>query len=74
MLAESNLYKTVFEATNVGMAIADLSGGFIQVNKSLCNFLGYTKEELENKTFKEISYETDLKEDLHHIDGMTPIL
>lgn len=68
MLAESNLYKTVFEATNVGMAIADLSGGFIQVNKSLCNFLGYTKEELENKTFKEISYETDLKEDLHHIE------
>lgn len=68
MLAESNLYKTVFEATNVGMAIADLSGRFIQVNKSLCNFLGYTKEELESKTFKEISYETDLKEDLHHIE------
>ncbi|MCX6077863.1 MAG: PAS domain S-box protein [Campylobacterales bacterium] len=68
MIIELNLYKTIFEEVNVGMSIADLSGGFIQVNKSLCDFLGYTKEELETKTFKEISYEADLKEDLLHIE------
>ncbi|WP_345993361.1 PAS domain S-box protein [Sulfurimonas sp. HSL-1716] len=67
-MADTSVYKTIFEMTNVGMAIADLSGGFIQVNKSLCDLLGYTKEELQNRTFQEISHASDLKEDLHHIE------
>lgn len=67
-MSESNIYEAIFETTNVGMAIAEISGRFIKVNKSLCDFLGYTKEELQGKTFQEISYETDLKEDLRHID------
>lgn len=67
-MSESNIYEAIFETTNVGMAVAEISGKFIKVNKSLCDFLGYAKEELQNKTFQEISYETDLKEDLRHID------
>lgn len=65
-----SLYQDIFEASDVGMVIADLSGRLTKVNQSLCDCLGYTKEELESKTFHEITYEADLKKDLYHIDAI----
>ncbi|QOP40367.1 GGDEF domain-containing protein [Sulfurimonas marina] len=63
----SVIYKSIFENVDVGMAIADTSGQFIKVNKKLCDLLEYTKEELQNKTFQEITFPDDLENNLKHI-------
>jgi PAS domain S-box-containing protein len=40
-------FRVAFEQATVGMAMIDLcTGGFVQVNQALCDFLGYTQEEL----------------------------
>lgn len=61
------IYKVIFENINVGMAIVDSSGQFIKVNQQLCNLLGYKQEELEHKTFQDITYSDDLDNSLKHI-------
>ncbi|QOP40362.1 PAS domain S-box protein [Sulfurimonas marina] len=66
-MSDLGIYQTVFNKTNIGMAIVDQSGKLINVNKSLCDFLGYTKEELQNKTFREITYEADLEESVKNL-------
>ncbi|WP_083158016.1 PAS domain S-box protein [Allomuricauda sp. CP2A] len=53
-----------FENSSIGMALVALDGTFMQVNKSLCNSLGYSSEELLNLTFQDITHPDDLEIDL----------
>ena len=53
-------FRTIFEQTAVGIVTADVNGGFMQMNDSFCNMLGYTREELFEKRIKEITYPNDL--------------
>ena len=39
-------YRGAFEYAGTGMALATATGEFLQVNQALCNFLGYSREEL----------------------------
>jgi two-component system cell cycle sensor histidine kinase/response regulator CckA len=39
-------FRTLFESAGDGMAIHDLDGRFVDVNQCLCEYLGYTREEL----------------------------
>ena len=54
------LFRGAFDDAAVGMALNDLDGRFIQVNRSLCGMLGYTEEELLSRTFRDISHPDDL--------------
>ncbi len=54
------LFRGAFDDAAVGMALNDLDGRFIQVNRSLCEMLGYTEEELLSRTFRDISHPDDL--------------
>jgi PAS domain S-box-containing protein len=54
------LFKLVFEYSNVGKSITSL-GGKIMVNEAFCNLLGYKKEELHNKKWQEITHPDDLE-------------
>src|SRR5215210_1918033 len=54
------LFRGAFDDAAVGMALNDLDGRFIQVNRSLCEMLGYTEEELLRLTFRDISHPEDL--------------
>jgi len=47
-------FKSVFEAANVGKSITQI-GGQINVNKAFADMLGYTQEELRNKTWQELT-------------------
>ncbi len=54
------VFRTVFELAAAGKAIVDQSTGrFIQVNKRLCDMLGYTAQELLQKTTADITYPED---------------
>ena len=54
------LFRSAFDDAAVGMALNSLDGRFTQVNRSLCEMLGYTEEELLRRTFKDISHPEDL--------------
>jgi PAS domain S-box-containing protein len=61
-------FREAFENSAIGMGVVSLAGKYLQVNQSLCNILGYTKEELLTKTFQEITHPDDLEEDLKLVD------
>ena len=52
-------FRLTFEMAPIGMAISSLKGKFQRVNSALCDALGYTKEELLEVSFAEISHPED---------------
>lgn len=51
--------RTAFNQAAVGMAQAELNGKFEQVNQRMADILGYTPEELCQRTFLEITHPDD---------------
>ncbi|RYG09140.1 MAG: PAS domain S-box protein, partial [Chitinophagaceae bacterium] len=57
-------FEKIFDHAAVGIArINSKSGYILEVNNYLCNFLGYTEEELMQTKIKSIIYPDDLEED-----------
>jgi PAS domain S-box-containing protein len=54
-------FRATFEQAAVGIAHTALDGRWLRVNHKLCDILGYTREELLEKTFEEITYPDDLE-------------
>lgn len=52
------------------MAIVSLTGHWIKVNKSLCNLVEYSEDELLNLKFQDITHRDDLQQDLSKIDKL----
>lgn len=64
-LSENELaLRLIQENAPIGMAIVSLSGELLQVNKAMCEITGYNKNELQGRTFQEITYPDDLDGDL----------
>src|SRR5262249_28360237 len=57
-------FRGAFDSAAVGMALVAPDGRFLQVNRSLCELVGYSEEELLAKTFQEITHPDDLEADL----------
>lgn len=55
-------WRSVFESSAVGVALADLNGRFIATNPVFQRMLGYTEDELEKLTFLDITHEEHLEE------------
>ena len=53
------LYRQTFQLAASGIAHVGLDGRFLQVNRSLCEILGYTEGELVGRSVKEISHPED---------------
>ncbi|HET7672710.1 MAG TPA: PAS domain S-box protein, partial [Burkholderiales bacterium] len=59
-LAESERrFRQTFELAASGMAHVDLGGRFIDVNRKLCDMLGYTEAELLGRSVKDVSHPDD---------------
>ena len=56
-------FRRAFEDAPIGMAVADLTGRFLEVNQALCVITGYTAEELTGTTFSSITHPDDLAAD-----------
>jgi PAS domain S-box-containing protein len=53
-------FKEVFETANVGKSLTLLTGE-IDVNQAFCDLLGYTRDELKNKTWQELTPPGDIE-------------
>ncbi|WP_377480177.1 MAG: PAS domain S-box protein [Microcoleus anatoxicus] len=63
-------FRATFEQAAVGMAQANLEGKLLLVNQKLCEILGYSRTELSEKNFKEITFPEDLEPELHHLQRL----
>lgn len=57
-------FRGNFENAAIGMALLSRKGQWLRVNKTLCDIVGYTPEELSQLTFLDISHKEDLDLDL----------
>lgn len=60
-------FRATFEQAAVGIAHVGLAGQWLRVNRKLCEIVGYSPEELTQKTFQDITHEPDLAQDLEHV-------
>lgn len=52
--------RAMFNQAAVGMAIADLDGRFQQLNQKFAQILGYTRAELQQLTFEQLTHPEDI--------------
>lgn len=69
ILVESeNRFRSAFEDSAIGMGLTSImeesKGKWLKVNKSLCDMLGYTQDELLSRNFMQITHPDDLPRDL----------
>jgi len=57
-------FRVTFEQAAVGIAHVGLNGQWLRVNQKLCDIVGYTREELSQRTFQDITHPEDLDSDL----------
>jgi len=68
--AESR-FRTIFEQAAVGVALVETATGrFVRVNERYCSLLGYSAEELMQKTFEEVTHPDDLLRDTENMQRM----
>lgn len=53
-------FRGAFEHSAIGVALFDLSGKWMRVNKGLCNMLGYSEEELVKRRFQDLTHPDDI--------------
>lgn len=46
-------FRNAMEYSAIGMALVGTEGQWLQTNKALCQFLGYSQEELRGLTFQQ---------------------
>src|SRR5271157_478831 len=56
-------FRAIFEQAAIGMADSSLDARFIRVNQRFCKILGYSREELLGRTFRDITHPDDLARD-----------
>ena len=59
-------FHGAFDNTPVGMALVDLEGRYLQVNRAMREILGYTEEEFLDITFQEITYPEDYEKSMSY--------
>jgi PAS domain S-box-containing protein len=61
-------FRAFFERSMVGMATTSPAKGWMEVNQALCDILGYSREELLQKTWVELTHPDDIAADETEFD------
>ena len=70
-LQESEVrFRGTFENAAVGIAHVDAEGRFLLVNDKLCEIVGYTRDELLVRTFRDVTHPEDLKPSIEHFHSL----
>ncbi len=54
-------FRSIFELAGAGMHTAAPDGRYLHVNKAFCDFLGYTADELAERTVADVTHPDDLE-------------
>ncbi len=57
-------FRSYFQLGQVGMVITSPEKGWIEANDAVCRILGYSRKELQELTWAELTYSPDLEADL----------
>ncbi len=57
-------WHAAFDDAAIGMAIVNLDGSWVEVNRAVCRIVGYSREELQETTFQKLTHPDDLEADL----------
>ncbi|TVQ96822.1 MAG: PAS domain S-box protein [Desulfovibrionales bacterium] len=63
-------FRNAFEYSAIGMALVSPEGRCLKVNSRFSAFFGYTEDELERKTFRDLTHPDDLDSDLKFVQRM----
>lgn len=63
-------YRTIFDQAAVGIEQVTLDGGVLEVNRRLCDLLGYSPDELRKMSFRDYSHPQHLAEEDLLIQGV----
>lgn len=70
-LSESEArFRAIFDQAAVGIARVAPDGTWLEVNRKVCNILGYSREELLARRFQDVTHPDDLNADLHYVQQM----
>jgi PAS domain S-box-containing protein len=64
------LFEETFEQAAVGFSNLSFDGKYIKINKKFADILGYSKEELIEKSIEDITHPEDLEEDLRNLKNL----
>jgi PAS domain S-box-containing protein len=66
MIARSSarLLETAFDRAPIGMSVVGVDGRWLRVNDAYCQMLGYEREELLGKTFRDLTHPDDVDQDV----------
>jgi PAS domain S-box-containing protein len=64
LAAAEERWRLTIDNAPVGIALVSLEGKFMRVNEALCHILGYSAEELLERTFQDLTHPDDLEADL----------
>jgi PAS domain S-box-containing protein len=68
--ANEERFRNIFEQAAVGIAHVALDGRFLRVNQKLADIAGYSREELQERTFHDITFPEDLDTDVTYVQQL----
>ncbi|ETW10950.1 signal transduction histidine kinase [Roseivivax marinus] len=70
LLESERMFRATFENAAIGVAHVAPDGTWMRVNEKLCEIVGYTRAELNEMSFQEITHPDDLETDLGFLTRM----
>jgi PAS domain S-box-containing protein len=63
-------FRGAFEHAAIGMALVAPDGHWLRVNRALCEIVGYSEQELLERSFQDLTHPDDLATDLRRMNQM----
>lgn len=63
-------FDRAFDQAGIGMALVGLDGRWLHVNRAVCELVGYSREELLERTFQDLTHPEDLNADLESVNRL----
>lgn len=62
-------FRAIFEQAAIGVALLNTkTGQFVRINQKYCDFVGYTIQEMLQKTYMDITYQEDIQTNLDNVN------
>ena len=65
-----NAFETAFARAPIGMALVDMGGHFLQVNDALCRITGYSRDQIQGISFRELSHPSHVDVDAPQLQAL----